>query len=51
MNIAENAAVEDQQVVGVFSLEMSREALFSAGYCSQARVDAHKLRDGMAVAG
>ena len=30
MNIAENAAIEDQQVVGVFSLEMSREALLHA---------------------
>ena len=27
MNIAENASIEDQKVVGMFSLEMSREAL------------------------
>ena len=46
MNIAENAAVEDQQVVGVFSLEMSREALLMRLLCSQARVDAHKMRTG-----
>jgi replicative DNA helicase len=46
MNIAENAAVEDQQVVGVFSLEMSREALLLRLLCSQARVDAHKMRTG-----
>src|SRR6202040_2422375 len=42
MNIAENAAVEDQQVVGVFSLEMSREALLLRLLCSTAEVDAHK---------
>jgi replicative DNA helicase len=46
MNIAENAAIEDQQVVGVFSLEMSREALLLRLLCSQARVDAHKMRTG-----
>ena len=46
MNIAENAAVEDQQVVGVFSLEMSREALLMRLLCSQAKVDAHKMRTG-----
>ncbi len=46
MNIAENASVEDQKVVGVFSLEMSREALLQRLLCSQARVDAHKLRTG-----
>src|SRR5712672_3785900 len=46
MNIAENAAVEDQQVVGVFSLEMSREALLLRLLCSQAKVDAHKMRTG-----
>jgi replicative DNA helicase len=46
MNIAENAAIEDGQVVGVFSLEMSREALLLRLLCSQARVDAHKMRTG-----
>jgi replicative DNA helicase len=46
MNIAENAAIEDQQVAGVFSLEMSREALLLRLLCSQARVDAHKMRTG-----
>ncbi len=46
MNIAENAAILDQQVVGVFSLEMSREALLLRLLCSQARVDAHKMRTG-----
>src|SRR5579863_9315932 len=46
MNIAENAAIEDQKVVGMFSLEMSREALLLRLLCSQARVDAHKMRTG-----
>ncbi|HET9406197.1 MAG TPA: replicative DNA helicase [Candidatus Sulfotelmatobacter sp.] len=46
MNIAENAAIEDGKVVGVFSLEMSREALLLRLLCSQARVDAHKMRTG-----
>ncbi len=46
INIAENAAVEDGKVVGVFSLEMSREALLLRLLCSQARVDSHKLRQG-----
>ncbi len=46
INIAENAAVRDRKVVGVFSLEMSREALLLRMLCSQSRVDSHKLRTG-----
>src|SRR5215468_10405940 len=46
INIAENAAVLDHKVVGVFSLEMSRESLLLRLLCSQARVDSHKLRTG-----
>jgi len=46
MNMAENAAVNDQKVVGVFSLEMSREALLLRLLCSTAEVDAHKMRTG-----
>src|SRR6266700_169395 len=46
INIAENAAVLDKKVVGVFSLEMSRESLLLRLLCSQARVDSHKLRTG-----
>ena len=46
MNIAENSSIDDQQVVGVFSLEMSREALVQRLLCSQARVDAHRFRTG-----
>jgi replicative DNA helicase len=46
MNIAENAAVKDGKVVGVFSLEMSREALLLRLLCSCAGVDSHKMRTG-----
>ena len=46
MNIAENASIEDQKVVGMFSLEMSREALLLRLLCSKARVDSHKMRTG-----
>jgi replicative DNA helicase len=46
LNIAENSALEDQKVVGIFSLEMSREALLLRLLCSRARVDSHKMRTG-----
>jgi replicative DNA helicase len=46
MNIAENAAIEDGKVVGVFSLEMSKEALLMRMLASCADVDSHKLRTG-----
>jgi replicative DNA helicase len=58
LNVAQNAALgqdssgrihEDRQraVVGVFSLEMSKEQLVQRLMCSQAQVDAHRLRSGM----
>ena len=43
---AENAATRDNKVVGVFSLEMSKEALLMRMLASYARVDSHKLRTG-----
>src|SRR6516164_3404792 len=46
MNIAENAAILDGKVVGVFSLEMSKEALLMRMLASHARVDSHRLRTG-----
>jgi replicative DNA helicase len=46
MNIAENASIVEGKVVGIFSLEMSREALLLRLLCSRARVDAHKMRTG-----
>ncbi len=45
-NIAENAAIDDGKVVGMFSLEMSSEALLHRLLCSRAIVDSHKLRTG-----
>src|SRR4029453_5317752 len=58
LNIAQNAALgpdssgprhDDREpaVVGVFSLEMSKEQLVQRMLCSQAQVDAHRLRSGM----
>ncbi|MFZ0480331.1 MAG: replicative DNA helicase [Terriglobales bacterium] len=46
MNIAENAAIDDKKVVGMFSLEMSAEALLHRLLSSRAIIDAHKLRTG-----
>ena len=46
MNIAENAAVKDGKVVGVFSLEMSREALLRRMLASHAQVDSKELAQG-----
>jgi replicative DNA helicase len=46
MNIAENAAIKDQKVVAVFSLEMSKEALLQRLLCSTAVVDSHRFRTG-----
>ena len=47
MNIAAHAAVQGK-VVGLFSLEMSKESLLIRLLCSEARVDSHKLRTGFA---
>jgi replicative DNA helicase len=46
INIAENAAVMENKVVAVFSLEMSRESLLLRMLCSQSRIDSHRLRTG-----
>jgi replicative DNA helicase len=46
LNIAQNAAVRAGAVVGVFSLEMSKESLVMRMLCSEARVDAHRFRSG-----
>jgi replicative DNA helicase len=47
MNIAAHAATRGK-VVGLFSLEMSKESLLIRLLCSEARVDSHKLRTGFA---
>ncbi len=46
VNIAENIAIKENQPVALFSLEMSKEQLVQRMLCSQARVDAHKVRSG-----
>jgi len=48
LNIAQHAAIQQKQPVGLFSLEMSREALVLRLLCSEARVDSHKLQSGFA---
>jgi replicative DNA helicase len=45
LNMAQYAA-KNGSTVGVFSLEMSAEQLVSRLLCSEARVDAHRLRTG-----
>lgn len=44
--LAQHAAIETNAVVGVFSLEMSAEALAMRMLCSEASVDAQKFRSG-----
>ena len=46
LNIAAHAALRRGRTIGVFSLEMSHQQLFSRLLCSEARVDAHRLRTG-----
>jgi replicative DNA helicase len=46
VSIAEYACVEKNIPVAIFSLEMSKEQLVQRMLCSQARVDAHKVRTG-----
>src|SRR5215510_3171271 len=44
--LAQHAAIESKAVVGIFSLEMSAEALAMRMLCSEASVDAQKFRSG-----
>ncbi len=46
INIAENAAVRDGKVVGVFSLEMSKEALLRRMLASQSMVNMRNIQTG-----
>lgn len=46
LNIAEHIAVEEKKIVGVFSLEMSKEQLVDKLISSIGRVDSWKLRNG-----
>ncbi len=44
--LAENAAIHAGAVVGIFSLEMSKEALVMRLLCSQGNIDAQRFRNG-----
>jgi replicative DNA helicase len=46
LTLAQHAAIETRAVVGIFSLEMSAEALAMRMLCSEASVDAQKFRSG-----
>jgi len=46
LNVAAHAAIEKGIPVAIFSLEMGKEQLVQRMLCSEARVDAHKLRTG-----
>jgi replicative DNA helicase len=46
LNIARNAAVNENIPVAIFSLEMSKEQLSMRMLCSEARVDSFRLRGG-----
>ena len=44
--LAQNAAVDTGAVVGIFSLEMSKEALVMRMLCAQGNIDAQRFRNG-----
>ena len=46
LNIAQNVAALGDQVVGFFSLEMSKESLFLRLLTSEAQIDGHRLMSG-----
>jgi replicative DNA helicase len=46
LNIAQHSTLRHGKSVGMFSLEMSHQQLFFRLLCSEARVDAHRLRTG-----
>lgn len=46
LNVAQHAAINTRVPVGIFSLEMSKEQVVQRMLCSEARVDAQRLRTG-----
>ncbi|OON96620.1 MAG: replicative DNA helicase [Candidatus Epulonipiscioides saccharophilum] len=46
LNIAQTAAIKAQKKVAIFSLEMAKDQLVNRMLCSQAKVDAQKVRTG-----
>jgi replicative DNA helicase len=49
INIAQNAAIQGQKVVAVFSLEMSKESLLRRMLASESLVDSQKIQKGFLV--
>ena len=49
LTIAQNAATQENAVIAVFSLEMSKEQLVMRMLSSEARVDAHRFRTGFLI--
>jgi replicative DNA helicase len=47
LTIAQNAAIDEKAVVGIFSLEMSKEQLVMRMMASEAKVDASRFRRGV----
>lgn len=47
LTLAQNAAINEKAVVGVFSMEMSKEQLVMRMMSSEAKVDASRFRKGM----
>jgi replicative DNA helicase len=50
LNIAQHVAIAERRAVAVFSLEMSKELLVQRLLCSEAQVDAQKVRRGFTQA-
>lgn len=48
LNVAQHVSIREGRSVGVFSLEMSKEQIGFRVLCSEADVDAKKVRDGYA---
>jgi replicative DNA helicase len=46
LNIAQHVALKKNQIVGIFSLEMSRESLVKRLLCAEAEVDSHRVSTG-----
>jgi replicative DNA helicase len=46
LNVAQHVALRTGETAGIFSLEMSRAQLALRMLCSDARIDAHRLRTG-----
>ncbi len=46
LNIAQHVAIKKRQIVGIFSLEMSKEQLVKRLLCSEAEIDSQKVNTG-----